>query len=44
MLLLGVAQEKQHVNLVQGIEKFDKEGLHHAQTAEKNPLPDKASM
>jgi len=41
---LGVEQEKQHQGFVKGIESFDKNELHHAATAEKNPLPDKDSM
>ena len=43
-LPLVVEQEKQHQGLVKGIEAFDKNELHHADTAERNPLPDKDSM
>ena len=35
--------EKQHDQFVKGIEGFKKEGLHHADTKEKNPLPDPQS-
>ena len=42
--VLGVAAEKQQQGFVQGIENFNKEKLSHAETDEKNPLPDKSSM
>lgn len=35
-----VATEKTHQSLVAGIEKFDATKLKHAETAEKNQLPD----
>lgn len=36
-----VAQEKTQKNLFAGIEAFDTGKLKHAETQEKNPLPDK---
>lgn len=39
--LLDVATEKSQQNLIHGIEGFDASKLKHAQTQEKNPLPDK---
>lgn len=36
-----VATEKTQLNLKQGIENFDATKLKHAETQEKNPLPDK---
>lgn len=37
---LDVATEKTQQNLISGIEHFDATKLKHAQTQEKNPLPD----
>lgn len=35
-----VHQEKVHQNLLDGVEHFDKATMKHAETQEKNPLPD----
>lgn len=35
-----VLQEKVHQNLLNGVEHFDKATMKHAETQEKNPLPD----
>lgn len=40
-LFPDVANEKLERNLITGIEEFDTSKLKHAQTQEKNPLPDK---
>lgn len=34
-----VQAEKQHQNLLNGVEHFDKSCMKHTETAEKNPLP-----
>lgn len=34
-----VAAEKQHQNLLDGVEHFDKSQMKHTTTEEKNPLP-----
>lgn len=34
-----VAAEKQHQNLLEGVEHFDKTQMKHTTTEEKNPLP-----
>lgn len=39
-----MATEKSQQNLIHGIEGFDATKLKHAQTQEKNPLPDKDGM
>lgn len=39
-----VATEKSQQNLIHGIEAFDASKLKHAQTQEKNPLPDKDGL
>lgn len=39
--LLDVATEKSQKNLIATIEGFDSTKLKHAETQEKNPLPDK---
>lgn len=36
-----MATEKSQQNLFAGIESFDAKNLKHAETQEKNPLPDK---
>lgn len=41
---LDVATEKSQQNLIHGIEGFDATKLKHAQTQEKNPLPDKDGL
>lgn len=35
----AVQQEKQHLNLIEGVEQFDKSTMKHTETQEKNPLP-----
>jgi len=42
--ILGLAAEKQHQGIVEGIEHFNKSGLKMTETKEKNPLPDRNSM
>lgn len=44
MDILGLAAEKQHQGIVEGIEHFNKSGLKMTETKEKNPLPDRNSM
>ena len=39
-----VQQEKAHQNLLNGVEHFDKSSMKHAETQEKNPLPDPAGI
>lgn len=39
-----VASEKTQQNLIHGIVEFDASKLKHAETQEKNPLPDKDGM
>lgn len=41
---LDVAVEKSQQNLIHGIEAFDATKLKHAETEEKNPLPDQEGM
>ena len=36
--------EKQQEQFKKGIQSFPKDKLHHTETAEKNPLPDRESM
>lgn len=40
-LISDVANEKTQQELISGIETFDSTKLKHAETEEKNPLPDK---
>lgn len=40
-LCLAIAQEAEHIQFKQGIEKFDKEKLSNVETVEKNTLPTK---
>lgn len=40
--MLVVLQEKNHQNLLNGVEGFDKSSMKHATTAEKIVLPDVA--
>lgn len=42
--MLVVLQEKNHQNLLNGVESFDKSSMKHAATAEKIVLPDIAGM
>lgn len=39
LLLKAVAAEKQHFDLISGVEHFDKASMKHAETEEKNQLP-----
>jgi len=41
-VLSVVRQEKVHQSLFNGVEHFDKTSMKHAETVEKNPLPDPA--
>lgn len=41
---IDVATEKTQQNLIHGIEEFDPTKLKHAETQEKNPLPDKDGL
>lgn len=34
-----IEQEKEQIQLISGIESFDKTKLKHTETCEKNPLP-----
>lgn len=38
---LAIKQEKEQLNLINGIENFDSTKLKHTETLEKNPLPTK---
>lgn len=40
--VLVVQQERAHQSLLNGVEHFDKSSMKHAETQEKNPLPDPA--
>lgn len=41
VLFAAIQQEKSQVELIEGIEGFQRTSLKHAETQEKNPLPTK---
>lgn len=44
MLLLDIKQEKQHLELLEGVEKFNKGKLKRTNTLEKDVLPTKEGL
>lgn len=41
IILTAIAQEKEKLQFISGIENFDSSKLKHTETCEKNPLPTK---
>lgn len=42
--ITAIQQEKSQVELIDGIEGFNRRSLKHAETVEKNPLPTKETI